>query len=196
MDDTMSPQARMCLFAASFAPLWFILILWYVSDALAAGNARTGAYLPDVIVYSFVAGAAITACIMVSCGIISRVRESGNMEEVTPTQVRDVTHSHAPSVMVYVFFVAVGVGSSGNILVLFALAAFVCAVFSRTNMLLNNPSLLIVGFRVYRMRVTRPDRDILLVTKNRPYDGKQVCIKMFAPGVFMDRLQREGDAQA
>lgn len=196
MDDTMSLQARMCLFTASFAPLWFILILWYVSDALSVGHIRAGAYLPDVIVHSFVAGVAIVACIMVSCGIVSRVRESDNMEEVTPTQVRDVTHSHAPSVMVYVFFVAVGVGSSGNILVLFSLAVFVCVVFSRTNMLLNNPSLLVVGFRVYRMKVTKPDRDILLVTKNRPHNNKPVYIKMFAPGVFMDRPQREDDAQS
>lgn len=193
MDDAMSPQARICLVTASFAPLWFILILWYVSDSLAAGYGRAGSYLPDVVMHSFVAGVAITACIMVSCGIVSRVRESDNMERVTPTGVRDVTHSHAPSIMVYIFFVAVGVGSSGNILVLFSLAAFVCAVFSRTNMLLNNPSLLIVGFRVYRMNVTKPDRDILLITKNRPFDDIPVYIKMFAPGVFMDRPDREDD---
>ena len=186
----MPMAARVCLFVASFTPLWFILIGSYLGSSGLAGPGPDSSALPAAILASFVAGVVIAVCIMISCSVVARVRESTNMDEVEPSCVRDVTHAHAPSVMTYVVFVAIGVASSYNLFLLLSIAGFVCLVFSRTNMLLVNPSLLLVGFRIYEMRVTGPDRDIVLITKRPPLDGKPVYIKMAAPGVFMDRHDR------
>lgn len=187
MEDTMPVQTRACLFVASFTPLWFILIGSYLTSPDLAGPGSDGSGRPVAVLASFVAGVAIVACIVVSSNAVAKVRESANMERVEPSGVRDVTHSHAPSIMVYTVFVAIGVASSYNLFLLLSIAVFTCLVLTKTNILLVNPSLMLVGFRIYEMKVAKPDREIVLITRKPPLDGKSIHIKMAAPGVFMDR---------
>lgn len=178
---------RACLFVASFTPLWFILIGSYLTNPDLSGPGSDGSGRPAAVIVSFAAGVAIAACIMASSNAVARVRESSNMDPVVPSRVRDVTHSHAPSIMVYTVFVAVGVASSYNLFLLLSIAAFTFLVLTKSNMLLVNPSMLIAGFRIYKMRVEKPRRRITLITKRPPQNGKLVHVKMAAPGVFMDR---------
>lgn len=196
MEETMPLRIRVCMFVASFAPLWFMVIGSYLYDAHFLGPESSAPSRIDTIIGSFVAAVLILACIMVTCNAVSNLRESGNMETVVPERVRDVTHANAPSVMVYVVFVVVGAASSHNLFVLAMLAAFVCAVFSRTNMMLTNPSLILVGFRTYKMEVGSPDRVITLVAKAVPQNGKEIRIKKAAEGVFLDQACHDGGRQA
>lgn len=183
----MSVPNRLCMFVASFTPLWFILIGSYLTNPDLAGPDSDGSGRPIAVLVSFAMDVAIVVCIMASSNAVAGVRDDPNMERVEPSDVRDVTHSHAPSILVYTVFVAVGVASSYNLFLLLSIVGFVCLVLTKTNILLVNPSMLLVGFRIYEMKVDKPDREITLITKRPPLDGKPVHIKMAAPGVFMDR---------
>ena len=196
MEETLALQTRVCMFVASFAPLWFMVIGSYLYDAHFLGPESSAPSRVDAVIGSFIAAVLILACIMVTCNAVSRLRESRNMETVVPERVRDVTHANAPSVMVYVVFVVVGAASSHNLFVLAMLSAFVCAVFSRTNMMLTNPSFMLVGFRTYKMEVGSPDRVITLVAKSVPQNGKEVRIKEAAEGVFLDQARHSGGGRA
>lgn len=193
MEDKLSAPARVSMFTASYAPLWFILVGWHLSNAYVLGYGPGGVDKPTLVIAAFLVVVAVLACIMETACRVSRVRQSAHMEWVEPEQVRDVTHAQVPSAMSYVFFVAIGVASPDNPFVLVALAALACLVFSKTSMVLNNLSLLLVGFRMYEMRLTKSNRNIVLVTDRPPLDGKAVRIKMFAPGVFVDSVDPEGE---
>lgn len=193
MEDRLSPPARFSMFTASYAPLWFILVGWHLSNAYILGRVPDGADEPTLLIATSIVVVVVSVCIVDTVNRMSRARRSAHMEPVEPEQVRDVTHAQVPSAMSYVFFVAIGVASPDNPLVLVALAALACIVFSRTSMVLNNLSLLLVGFRMYEMRVTKSNRRIILVTDRPPLDGKPVRIKMFAPGVFLDSSKPEGE---
>lgn len=194
MEETMPPWTRVCLFTASFAPLWFMVIGSYLYDVHLASPESGGPSKIDAVIGSFVAVALILVCVAVASNMVSGVRKGGNMETVVPDRVRDVTHTNTPAVMTYVIFVTVGVASSHNFFVLAVLAAFVCAVFSRTNMMLTNPSFLLVGFRTYKMKVGKPNRNIMLIAKRAPLNGKEVRIKRVSQGVFMDQERQDGGA--
>lgn len=183
----MSVQNRVCMFVASFTPLWFILIGSYLTSPDLAGPNSDGSGRPAAVLTSFAAGVAIVVCIMVSSNAVAAVRENPHMERVEPSGVRDVTHSHAPHIMVYIAFVAVGVASSYNLFLLPSIAGFTCLILTKTNILLVNPSMMLAGFRIYEMKVDKPNRDMILITKRPPLDGKSIYVKMAAPGVFMDK---------
>ena len=194
MEDKLSVLSRISMFTASYAPLWFILVGWHLSNAYVSGYGPGGADKPALVIVAFLVVVAVVACIMDTSCRVSRARQSDHMEWVEPKQVRDVTHAQVPSAMSYVFFVAVGVASPDNPFVLVALAALACLVFSRTSMVLNNLSLLLVGFRMYEMKIAKSNRNIVLVTDRPPLDGKALRIKMFAPGVFVDSTDLEEEA--
>lgn len=192
MEDRLSALARISMFTASYAPLWFILVGWHLSNAYILD--RAPADKPVLVIASFVAVVVVLVCIMDTVNRVSRVRRTPNMDWVEPKEVHDVTYKHVPSAMPYVFFVAIGIASPDNPFVLVALAALACLVFSRTSMMLNNLSLLLVGFRMYSMKVDDPNREIILVTDRPPLDSKPVRIEMFAPGVYVDRPEYEEEA--
>lgn len=193
MEDRLSLPARFSMFTASYAPLWFILVGWHLSNAYILGRLPAGVDKPTLVIAAFLVVVVVAVCIMETAARMSRARRGDHMEPVEPKQVRDVTREQVPSTMSYVFFVAVGVASPDNPFVLVALAAIACLVFSRTSMVMNNLSLLLVGFRMYEMEVAKPDRRIVLVTDRPPLDGKRVRIRMFAPGVFVDSSEPEGE---
>lgn len=158
MDEMISFRSRIFLFVASFSPMWFILIGSYLIDN------------HDVVsvLVSFLIILGIIGCIVYSCNVFDRYRQSTNMDPVRPKYLRDVTHKYITQLLTYAFFALIDVTSEHNIFVIISLALFVCVIFSRTNLVLTNPAFLVLGFRLYESKVSEPDRQILLLSSYSP----------------------------
>lgn len=74
MDEMISFRSKIFLFIASFSPMWFILMGSYLIDN------------HDVVsvLVSFLVTLGIIACIIYSCKIFDRYRQSTNMEPIRP----------------------------------------------------------------------------------------------------------------
>ena len=179
MDEMISFRSRVFLFVASFSPMWFILMGSYLIDN------------HDVVsvLASFLTILGIIGCIIYSCNVFDRYRQSTNMDPVRPKYLRDVTHKYVTQLFTYAFFALIDVTSEHNIFVIISLALFVCVIFSRTNLVLTNPAFLVLGFRLYESRVSEPDRQILLLSSRSPSKDDLMYIKQIAPGIYVDRLK-------
>ena len=56
----------------------------------------------------------------------------------------------------------------GTLVVMVTSLALVGTLYVKTRMVLTNPALLLVGFRVYEMRATDYDRPITIISKRYP----------------------------
>ena len=179
MDEMISFHSRISLFVASFSPMWFILIGSYLIDR----------YDVVSVLAAFLVTLVIIGCIIHSCSVFDRYRQSTNMDPVTPEYLRDVTHKYTMQLLAYAFFALIDVTSDHNVFVLISLAFFICIIFSRTNIVLTNPAFLVLGFRLYESKVSNPDREILLLSSYSPRKGAQMYIKQIAPGIYIDKLK-------
>ena len=181
MNEMISFHSKIFLFIASFSPMWFILIGSYLIDS------------HDVIaiLVSFLTILGIIGCIIYSCNIVDKYRQSTNMDPVEPKYLRDVTHEYIPHLVTYAFFVLIDVTSVHNLFVIISLGLLVCVIFSRTSLVLTNPAFLILGFRLYRSEVSEPDRKILLLSSCYPKKNTKIHIKEIAPGIYIDKLKYE-----
>ncbi len=159
--------------------MWFILIGSYLID-----NHDT---FPVIV--SFLTTLGIVGCIVYSCNVFDRYRQSTNMDPVKPEYLRDVTHKYIPQLFTYAFFALIDITSEHNLFVLVSLAFFMCIIFSRTNIVLTNPAFLVLGFRLYESKVSQPDRQIILLSSNSPRKKESIYIKQIAPGIYVDRLK-------
>ena len=175
----ISFRSKISLFIASFSPIWFILIGSYLIDD----------HTPFTIITSFLIILGIIASIVHSCNIFAQYRQSINMEPVTIKSTRDVTHKYATQIVAYVFFVLIDVISEHNLFVIISLAFFICIIFSRTNIILTNPTFLVVGFKLYEVKVTLPNRTIILLSRYHLRKGDEIGIKEMAPEIFIDKLK-------
>lgn len=178
MRDMISFEFKICLFVASFSPMWFILL----------GSYLLYDFTPNSIITCFVITILIIVSIVISCNMIEKYRNSNNMDMVKPKYVRDITHKYTAQLVAYVFFIFVDFTMSHNIFVIIGLAVFFCIVFSRTNLVLTNPAFFVVGFRIYESEVEQPNRKIILLSRNDVKKDEDIEIKEIAPGIYVDRL--------
>ena len=179
MHDMINFHSRMFLFIASFSPMWLILI----------GSYLIYDFSPLSIIVSFSIILGIIASIVYSCNVFAEYRESINTEPVTLKYARNVTYKYTTHLIAYVFFVFIDITLPHNIFVIVALIFFVGIIFSRSNIVLTNPTLLAIGFRIYESEIDQPDREIILLSRYTVNKGDQIDVKEIAPGIFIDKLK-------
>ena len=179
MTELLRFHSRMLFFVASFSPMWVILI----------GSYLIHDHSPDAIVISCLVVLVIVGAIIYSCMLFSRYRESINAEPIRLEYAKDITYKYAKHLIAYVFFALIDITSQHNVFILVSLVVFISIVFSRTNMVLTSPALFAIGFKMYEIRVTKPSRQIILLSRYYISKSDEISIIEIAPDIYVDKLK-------
>ena len=176
MDEMISFSGRVFFFIASFSPIWIILLGAYLMND----------HSPLAIITCFLIILGIIGTIVQASNQLARYRKSINTDPVYVTNAKDVTYKYTKHLIAYVFLALIDVTLQHNVFILASLIVFLCLVYSRTNMVLTSPALFVIGFKMYECRVTRPERDITLLSRSVIKKHDAIGIKEIASNIFVE----------
>ena len=165
LDSMLSGIDKYMFFIASFSPLWIIMMVGYALD-----NQASQYLWPAVTIPS----AATTVSVLLIVRKFRALRRSTNAKKIKVEEAHEVTVKYIPYIMSYLFLILVEIDDLGTLVVVVASLALVGTLYVKTSMVLTNPALLLVGFRVYKVRATDYDRPITIISKRYPENTVKV----------------------
>ena len=146
-------------FIASFSPLWAIMIISYMVD-----NSTN--------LYSWIVSLILSGIILVSIFVVRRkfrtLRGSSNSKRVEVTQTREITAEYVPYIMAYLFPIFIQFDDASRIITGLLAIGFVAMLYIKTRLVLTNPALLLVGFRLYEVHAKNYERPFIIISKHYP----------------------------
>ena len=158
-DSILSGIDKYLFFIASFSPLWIIMTVGYAIDNQAFQYLWLAVAVPST---------ATTISILLVVRKFHALRRSTNAKKIKVEKAHEVTVKYIPYIMSYLFLILVEINDLGTLVVVVASLALVGTLYVKTRMVLINPALLLVGFRVYKVRATNYDRPIMIISKRYP----------------------------
>ena len=159
LDSVLSGIDKYLFFIASFSPLWVIMTAGY------ALNHQTSQYLLPAIVIPSAVTAIATLLVVHKFRVL---RRSTNAKEVEVEKVSEVTVKYIPYIMSYMFLIVVKIEDLGTLVAVVASLTLIGTLYVKTRMVLINPALLLVGFRVYEMHAASYARQMTIISKKLP----------------------------
>lgn len=173
---------RIAFFIASFFPLWGIMIFLAVFE-----------YGLESFLYVYL------AIILVVVICISHVRiqfrksknEAENPKILIIKSRKETTKEYVFSVMPYVLVLASADMQIEKIIALLAIFLIIGILYVRTNMVLTNPMLLLLGFRIFEITYEEQhkigyEKTTLFVARNPPWNGATITVEEIYDGIHME----------
>ncbi len=182
--------ARIAFFIASFFPLWAIMLYLLISKYGYDGF-LIFAYAATVLV--------IILCIShVKTSIRDTKRDADNSKQIRIYGKTETTKDYVFSIIPYILVISSANMGMENIVSLVAMFVIIGILYVRTNMVLTNPMLLLIGFRVFEIECFESHNDekpkkILLLSRYMPWNGRDMDIEEIYDGIYMENREMAHD---
>lgn len=105
------------------------------------------------------------------------------------TSIENVNHEHLTFLATYIIpLVCFNFDNTRYIIVLSVVFIIIGAIYIKTNIYYANPTLALLGFRIYRIQIERTaDQDIIVITKNELTKNDKISIICFDEKVYYGR---------
>lgn len=169
--------------------------LWFFLAALAPGILVLLIQLVPTFGWVAWSGIVVTSLFVILPQMFYGFRRKVNPEPLTPNAVNDVTEQIPIYLITYVFpFVFFDIESSGYVLVAYTLFAVILfSLLFRTELSLVAPTLLILGYRVYLVKIKNRDR-IYLISRNEPIVGSQLRAHHVSSTLYLSSREKESSS--
>lgn len=173
---------RIAFFIASFFPLWGIM-LYLISNTYKVEN------------YGFIyvgITLLIATCIsQVRIQIRNYKKNAENPQEIIIKSKKETTREYVFAVIPYLLVVTSIDMQFENIVVLMSVFFIIGVLYIRSNMVLTNPMLLLLGFRIFEITYVELhnqnyDKTTLLLTKKSPWNGQETKMEKISNEVNIE----------
>ena len=161
LDNVLSGTYKYLLFIASFSPLFVIMTVGF------ALNHQDSQYLIPAIVIPLSIIAISTLLAIYKFRIF---RRSTNAKEIKVEKVSEINIIQyiIPYIILYVFLISVKIEDLTTLVSILAILVLIGILYVKTRMILINPALMFVGFKVYEIHATDYTRPITIISEKRP----------------------------
>ena len=166
--------------------------LWFFLAALAPGILVLLIQLVPTFGWIAWSGIVATSLLVILPQMFYGLRRKVNPEPLMPIAVDDVTEQIPIYLITYVFpFVFFDTKSSGYTLVSYAIFGIILfALLFRTELSLVAPTLLVLGYRVYLVKIKSRDQ-IYLISRNEPIVCSQLCAHHISSNLYLSSKEKE-----
>ncbi|MGY5146616.1 MAG: hypothetical protein ACW9W4_01245 [Candidatus Nitrosopumilus sp. bin_7KS] len=179
-------RKKIMFFIASFFPIWAIVLGKYLIE-----NHTTF----DVIIsFIIIIGIIITT--------ISALREFSNHyntisgEKGKIVKVKEKSDKVVAHIVAYFFFILIDIHDYSDLFIILSMIILISIIFTRSGLVLTNPSLLILGFKIYAISTISPVQDIdstkelrsvTILTKESLYRDDIVTMVELSQGIYLNK---------
>lgn len=179
-DKLLNTKNRIEFFLASFSPLWVIMITSYLIKNYNVTNA-----IITIIVASILA---ITISDTVKK--FRQLRTSSNPEKMEINEAREITQDYIPYVVSYLFPVLADLTDFSMLFAVIAILIIIGVLYVRTDMLLTNPALLIVGFRLYEVEVQNYHHKLKIISRSPIGRNDSILVREIGHRIYIEQKDR------
>lgn len=154
-------------FIASFSPLWIIMSIRHILD----NHDQCYSQIGVVVVFGIVA-----ISIVSTRKKISSLRKSSNAKTITVSKSREITMEYIPYIVSCLFPIFVVIDGIGSFFTVIAAMALVGIFYVKTRMVLTNPAIILIGFKIYEIECEQYTRPIKIISKTLP--ERDHCIRV------------------
>ena len=177
---------KIAFFIASFFPLWGIMIYLVISK-----YGYDGFYL---FVYVGIIMTIGVCASHVKTDIRNTKRKAENTKEIYIYTKTETTKEYVFSIIPYIMVVFSADMTIENIVSLVVIFIIIGILYVRTNMVLTNPMLLLIGFRIFEIEYfelnnEKNKKTTLLLSKEAPWNGREMKIEEIYKGVHMENKE-------
>lgn len=181
---------RIAFFIASFFPLWGIMIYLVISKYGYDGF--------NIFVYAAIIMIIILCISHVKTDIRDTKRTAENPKKISICAKTETTKEYVFSIIPYIMVASSANMAIENIVSLVAIFVIIGILYIRTNMVLTNPMLLLIGFRIFEIEYFELHNEdnkktTLLLSKNAPWNGRTMEIEEIYDGVYMENIEPKYD---
>ncbi len=178
-DKLLSTKNRIEFFLASFSPLWTIMIISYLIKSYNITNA--------IIVVIIALILAIT--IYNTIKKFRQLRISSNSEKMEITEAREITQDYIPYVVSYLFPVLADLTNFSTLFAVIAVLIIIGVLYVRTDMLLTNPALLMVGFRLYEVEVQNYQHKLKIISRTPIGRNDSILVRAIGHEIYIEQKE-------
>jgi hypothetical protein len=104
--------------------------------------------------------------------------------------IESVQHEHLTFLATYIIpLVVIDLNEPRNVIVLFSLLAAIGVIYVKTNLFYVNPSLALLGYHIYKIKLKIDDEgtDLILISKERVEAGNKILYKKLDKKVYFGK---------
>ena len=181
---------RIAFFIASFFPLWGIMLYLII-----AKYGHDGFF---IFVYAAIIMVIILCISHVKTDIRDTKRTADNPKNICICGKTETTREYVFSIIPYIMVASSADMNIENIIALVAVFVIIGILYIRTNMVLTNPMLLLIGFRIFEIEYFELDNEenrktTLLLSKKAPWNGRGMKMEEIYKGVHMENKEIKYD---
>lgn len=176
-DSLLNIKNKIELFLSSFSPLWAIMIISYLIKSHD---------ISDVII-AIIISIIIAMTISDTVKNFRQLRTSSNSEEMTMKEVKEITQDYIPYVVSYLFPVLSDLTNPTMLFSVIAVLIIIGVLYVRTDMLLTNPALLLVGFRLYEVEAEGHIDKLKIISKSVLGRNDKPMLRMITNKIYIER---------
>jgi len=173
---------RISFFIASFFPLWGILL--YLASYEYSISEYWYAYILIILT--------VVICIShVKIFLRNLKNKSENSKQIVIKLRKETTHEYVFSIIPYLLVLTSADMQFEKIISLLVVFLIIGILYVRTNMVLTNPMLLLLGFRVFEIIFVElhnqdNEKTTLLLTRKLPWNGSEMTVEEISSGIHME----------
>lgn len=179
-DKLLSTKNRIELFLASFSPLWVIMIISYLIRS----------YNQTSIIIAIIIGLSLIIPISDTINKFRQLRTSSNTEKMEIEESKEITQDYVPYVVSYLFPVLADLTNFSILFSVIGVLIIIGILYIRTDMLLTNPALLIVGFRLYEVKVKGYHHNLKIISKSPIGRNDSLQVRMISNLIYIEQKNR------
>ena len=174
---------RISFFIAAFFPLWAIMMYLVISK-----YGYDGIYLFVYVGFAMI----IAACIShVRTEIRDTKRRAENPKSICICSKTETTKEYVFSVIPYILVIASTDMTQQSIVSLVSIFCIIGILYIRTNMVLTNPMLLLLGFRIFEIKYFEMHnieniKTTLLLSRHAPWNGTEMRVEEIYHGIHAE----------
>ncbi len=177
---------KIAFFIASFFPLWGLVLYLLISKYGYDGF--------NIFAYAGIIMIIITCISHVKTEIRNTKRIAENPKEICICAKTETVKEYVFSIIPYVIVIACSEMSAENIVSLVAVFVIIGILYIRTNMVLTNPMLLLIGFRLFEIEYFELNNEdnrktTLLLSKYAPHNCQGMKIEEICDKVHMENRE-------
>ena len=186
MTSMINGITRITFFIAAFFPLWAIMMYLTI-----AKYGYDGIYLFVYIGLSMI----IAVCIShVRTDIRDNTKQAENSKCICIVSKSETTRDYVISVIPYLLIIASINITPQSIVSIICVFCIIGILYMRTNMVLTNPMLLLIGFRIFEIKYyeihdENIEKSTLLLSKKMPWDGDPMTIVEIYKGIYTKSIK-------
>ena len=179
-------RKKIMFFMASFFPIWIIVVIKYLIEHHTTYD----------ILISFVIIISIIITTVFTLRDFSNHYSTITGEREKIVRVKEKSDRVVAHVVAYFFFILIEINDYSDLFVIISMIVLISIIFTRSGLVLTNPSLLLLGYKIYDITTTNPGqveedvnklRSVTIITKEPLYRQDIVNMIELSQGVYLNK---------